>query len=242
MDSLDVLEATNSIVLNSHESLELPSASLTLVSSPAQSLQPTKQSFDPKNERTSWAFAETLPAGSKAVFRVAFKGVLDGSMTGYYKSTWDGGIYTLTQFEVSLCQYHHLFHPSSGRYCSAVEFVKAGQGHVWHLRCGATVVLKTSFEEEGVPISPLSDIPNKGCNFLLCLHHGSMWRTSRHIGLCSIIIVYELTQRTEPVIDSVPLSLHCGSHFLRSNWFAHPDLPYHSFHLVDLFLIYPPRL
>lgn len=101
MDSLDVLQATNSIVLNSHESLSLPSASLTLASSPAQSLRPTKQSFDSKNERTSFAFAETLPAGSKAVFRVAFNGVLDDSMTGYYKSTWDEGIYTLTQFEVS---------------------------------------------------------------------------------------------------------------------------------------------
>lgn len=125
MDSLDVLEATNSIVLNSHESLELPSASLTLVSSPAQALQPTKQSFDSKNERTSWAFAETLPAGSKAIFRVAFKGVLDGSMTGYYKSTWDGGIYTLTQFEVSLfyfCEFHRLFRPPFGR-CSVVQLI-----------------------------------------------------------------------------------------------------------------------
>lgn len=63
------------------------------------------ESFDIVSERVTYHFSTPLPAGSKAELKVGFSGKLTGSMTGYYRSTYevDGKqkFYALTQFEVS---------------------------------------------------------------------------------------------------------------------------------------------
>lgn len=66
----------------------------------------TFDSFDKGQERTTYQLGNTLPAGSKAELKIGFSGKLTGSMTGYYRSSWeeDGKTkyYSLTQFEVYL--------------------------------------------------------------------------------------------------------------------------------------------
>lgn len=63
------------------------------------------ESLDIVSERVTYQFPQALPGGSKAELRIGFSGELTGSMTGYYKSSWeDEGkkkFYALTQFEVS---------------------------------------------------------------------------------------------------------------------------------------------
>ncbi|EIM90757.1 leucyl aminopeptidase [Stereum hirsutum FP-91666 SS1] len=100
---LNILEPTNTITFNANESLSLSVAALALSSSDGsvQSLKPTNKAYDSKTERVSYSFADTLAAGTNATLRVGFTGVLEGGMTGYYKSTWDKGIYSLTQFEAT---------------------------------------------------------------------------------------------------------------------------------------------
>ena len=94
---LDVVKATKVITFNAAAALNLDSA--TLVASSAE-LAPVETKFDASTERTTLIFAEELPAGSKATLRIGFGSALTDSMTGYYKSTWEKGIYALTQFEV----------------------------------------------------------------------------------------------------------------------------------------------
>jgi aminopeptidase 2 len=70
-------------------------------------------SFDSVIRRASFPLATPLSAGTKAQLAIPFKGVLTGSMTGYYKSTFSNaegkpGIYALTQFEVHLFQHAHM--------------------------------------------------------------------------------------------------------------------------------------
>lgn len=64
------------------------------------------ESFDSTQERITYHFPTRLPAGSKANLKVGFSGKLTGSMTGYYKSTYEADgkqkAYALTQFEVCL--------------------------------------------------------------------------------------------------------------------------------------------
>lgn len=61
-------------------------------------------SFDDAQERTTYALAETLPAGSKGALEIKYSGKLTGSMTGYYVSAWEQEgkkkYYALTHFEV----------------------------------------------------------------------------------------------------------------------------------------------
>ncbi|KAI0259093.1 leucyl aminopeptidase [Gloeopeniophorella convolvens] len=95
---LDIVNATKSITFNAAEGLKLGSAILAVTSSAAE-FAPKKTTFDATTQRASLTFAEELPAGTKAILRIGFEGALTDSMTGYYKSTWDKGIYTLTQFE-----------------------------------------------------------------------------------------------------------------------------------------------
>jgi aminopeptidase 2 len=93
------LKATKVVTFNAAAELSLGSASLVLGSSGAE-LAPIETKFDANTQRASLLFAEELPAGSKAILRIGFESTLTDSMTGYYKSTWEKGIYTLTQFEV----------------------------------------------------------------------------------------------------------------------------------------------
>ena len=61
--------------------------------------------IDDKSGRATVKLAEALPAGSKARFKIVYKGNLLSNMTGYYKSVWDHDgkkdYYSLTQFEVT---------------------------------------------------------------------------------------------------------------------------------------------
>ena len=59
----------------------------------------TGKSYDPETQRVSYTLPTQLAPGSKAVLSIAFNGTLTDSMVGYYKSSFPGGIYALTQFE-----------------------------------------------------------------------------------------------------------------------------------------------
>lgn len=52
-------------------------------------------------ERVILVSPETLPEGATVTLCIHFSSEFDGSMNGYYKSTWPGGVYALTLFEVS---------------------------------------------------------------------------------------------------------------------------------------------
>jgi hypothetical protein len=96
--SLDILKATKVVTFNAAAELNLRQA--TLVTSSSTELPPVETKIDTNTQRVSLMFAEELPAGSKAILHISFEAVLTDSMTGYYKSTWERGTYTLTQFEV----------------------------------------------------------------------------------------------------------------------------------------------
>ena len=93
------MKSTKVVTFNAAAELSLGSATLLLASS-ATRLAPAETKFDASTERASLTFAEELPAGAKATLLLGFESQLTDSMTGYYKSTWDKGIYALTQFEV----------------------------------------------------------------------------------------------------------------------------------------------
>jgi aminopeptidase 2 len=99
VSSLDIAKATKIITFNAVEELKLSPATLVLSSSGVE-LVPAETTFDAATQRTSLVFTEELPSGAKATLRIGFEAALTDSMTGYYKSTWDKGIYALTQFEV----------------------------------------------------------------------------------------------------------------------------------------------
>lgn len=98
-----ILEETRRIVLNAAD-LELGNVSILLDN--AQTLVPVTQSLDKLNERATFVFPATLPAGSRGLLRISFAGSIDDNMVGYFKSSWkkEGRLqnYALTQFEASL--------------------------------------------------------------------------------------------------------------------------------------------
>jgi aminopeptidase 2 len=96
------VKATKVVTFNAVAELGLGQATLVLASSDKR-IAPAETNFDASTSRVSLTFAEELPAGSKASLHLNFESQLTDSMTGYYKSTWDQGIYALTQFEVRRC-------------------------------------------------------------------------------------------------------------------------------------------
>ncbi|KAH9043934.1 leucyl aminopeptidase [Lactarius pseudohatsudake] len=95
---LEIVNATKVITFNAAAELLLGPATLALAPSSTH-LAPTETKFDASTERASLTFAEELSAGTKATLHLGFESELTDSLTGYYKSTWDKGIYALTQFE-----------------------------------------------------------------------------------------------------------------------------------------------
>jgi aminopeptidase 2 len=93
------VKATKIITFNAADELKLGPATLFLASS-GEELSPVGTGLDTAAQRIALVFTEELPAGAKATLRIGFEAALTDSMTGYYKSTWDKGIYALTQFEV----------------------------------------------------------------------------------------------------------------------------------------------
>ena len=97
--SLEILKVTKVLTFNAAAELSLSPAGIVL-SSMDTHLAPVETSFDATTERVSLTFAEELPAGANATLHLGFESKLTDSLMGYYKSTWDNGSYTLTQFAV----------------------------------------------------------------------------------------------------------------------------------------------
>lgn len=108
------MKTTKIVTFNAAAVLNLGPATLLVASSGAE-LAPVETKFDPGTERATLIFSEDLPAGSKATLRIGFWSALTDSMSGYYKSTWEKGIYALTQFEVRTLARSYV--PRSGISC-----------------------------------------------------------------------------------------------------------------------------
>lgn len=97
--ALEVVNDTQTLAFNAAKGLTLSSVRLT-ADGHEQLLQP---SVDADHERVTLQLSTPLRKGSQASVLVAFRGKIDDSMMGYYRSTWqhDGkhGNYALTQFE-----------------------------------------------------------------------------------------------------------------------------------------------
>ncbi|KAE9406413.1 hypothetical protein BT96DRAFT_963515 [Gymnopus androsaceus JB14] len=101
--SLDVKEETSKIVMNCTK-LKLGQATVQSTAFKSEQLS-SESSFDEKAKQVSFIFPTAFPAGSQAKLTIPFSAPLTGSMTGYYRSSFeeDGKTkyYTLTQFEAT---------------------------------------------------------------------------------------------------------------------------------------------
>jgi aminopeptidase 2 len=101
---LAVLEETEQITFHAAPALEI--LKVVLQSKSVNSSQPQvikSIERDEKFERCTVNVPEKLTAGSEAKLGIVYKGVLEGSMMGYYRSSYEfegkKGFYGLTQFE-----------------------------------------------------------------------------------------------------------------------------------------------
>ncbi|QIX02058.1 hypothetical protein AMS68_007575 [Peltaster fructicola] len=85
---LNVKKATKTVILNSHQ-LKLHSAELfTEAGKTASSSKASSITYDEKNQRASLHFDQDVSASSKAVLTISFKGVMNRSMAGFYRSRY----------------------------------------------------------------------------------------------------------------------------------------------------------
>ncbi|KAH7054028.1 aminopeptidase [Linnemannia elongata] len=104
--NLDINKPTTAITLNSNQ-LNLISAKLTNLALKTESSQnATDITLDKDNETATLVFADELQPGSTAVLHIVFKGVLNESMNGFYRSSFkdDAGkthYIATTQFEAT---------------------------------------------------------------------------------------------------------------------------------------------
>ncbi|KAF9100853.1 Aminopeptidase 2 mitochondrial [Mortierella sp. AM989] len=104
--NLDVNKPTTAITLNSNQ-LVITSAKLTNLALKTESSQDaTDITLESANETATFTFAEELQPGSTAVLHITFKGILNDSMNGFYKSSFkdkDGKTHYIatTQFEAT---------------------------------------------------------------------------------------------------------------------------------------------
>ncbi|MCO5610061.1 hypothetical protein L7F22_064296 [Adiantum nelumboides] len=100
---VDVHEDTDKLILNVGNKLGLGKAIVASEALKTESKSVLSLDVDTKHERATAKLASKLPKGSKATITCAFEGVLDDSMMGYYRSSWEhegkSGYYGLTQFE-----------------------------------------------------------------------------------------------------------------------------------------------
>jgi len=85
--SLDVLEDTNSITLNTNE-LNIHSTTVSVGGTVVTSTPDVFSNKDQQN--TTVRFAQTIPAGSKAQLKHTFTGTLGDNMAGFYRSSYTG--------------------------------------------------------------------------------------------------------------------------------------------------------
>lgn len=102
--SLDILQDTLEFTFNSLDlALSDPLIYSETLASPID-VDPSITS-DEKHDRVTVKLNRTLPAGSKAIFKIAYEGKLLSNMIGYYKSVWEHDskkdYYSLTQFAVT---------------------------------------------------------------------------------------------------------------------------------------------
>jgi len=86
-NSLDVVEDTNSISLNSNE-IDIHSTTISVGGSVVASNPEVSHNKDA--QVTTIKFAETIPAGSKAQLKHTFTGYLNDNMAGFYRSSYKG--------------------------------------------------------------------------------------------------------------------------------------------------------
>ncbi|KAG0044198.1 Aminopeptidase 2 mitochondrial [Gryganskiella cystojenkinii] len=104
--NLDVNQPTTAITLNSNQ-LVIVSAKLTNLALKTESSQDaTDITLDKTNETATLTFADELQPGSTAVLHIVFKGILNESMNGFYRSSFkdnDGKTHYIatTQFEAT---------------------------------------------------------------------------------------------------------------------------------------------
>ncbi|KAG0273411.1 Aminopeptidase 2 mitochondrial [Linnemannia exigua] len=104
--NLDINKPTTAITLNSNQ-LDIISAKLTNLALKTESSQnATDITLDKDNETVTLTFADELQPGSTAVLYIVFKGVLNESMNGFYRSSFkdDAGkthYIATTQFEAT---------------------------------------------------------------------------------------------------------------------------------------------
>ncbi|GAA95801.1 uncharacterized protein L969DRAFT_94837 [Mixia osmundae IAM 14324] len=102
---VEILQETKEITLHARKPLVVRSASLKSSQLKTTSEETsTDLKVDEDLERVTATFATPLPAGSKATITYDFSGEIEGSMQGYYRSSYDKedgskGSYALTQFE-----------------------------------------------------------------------------------------------------------------------------------------------
>ncbi|KAG0343893.1 Aminopeptidase 2 mitochondrial [Podila humilis] len=104
--NLDINQPTTAITCNSNQ-LDIASAKLTNLALKTESQQvATDITLEKANETVTFTFAEELQPGSTAVLCIVFKGVLNESMNGFYRSSFkdaDGKTHYIatTQFEAT---------------------------------------------------------------------------------------------------------------------------------------------
>ncbi|KAF9907526.1 Aminopeptidase 2 mitochondrial [Linnemannia zychae] len=104
--NLDINKPTTAITLNSNQ-LDIVSAKLTNLALKTESSQDaTDITLDKDNETVTLTFADELSPGSTAILHIVFKGVLNESMNGFYRSSFkdDAGkthYIATTQFEAT---------------------------------------------------------------------------------------------------------------------------------------------
>ena len=98
--TLAVQANTSSIAFNAADGLKLSNVLVEADGVPAEPIAPQ---IDTAHERVTVPLGAALAAGARAKLTVAFSRPIDGSMMGYYHSTWShegrSGNYALTQFE-----------------------------------------------------------------------------------------------------------------------------------------------
>ncbi|EFP74548.2 Aminopeptidase 2 mitochondrial [Puccinia graminis f. sp. tritici] len=102
---LSILKETDQITFHAAPALEILKVVYQSKTSNSSSQPQVIKSIerDEKFERCTVSVGQKLPAGSEAKLGIVYKGVLEGSMMGYYRSTYEfegkKGFYGLTQFE-----------------------------------------------------------------------------------------------------------------------------------------------
>lgn len=97
--SLDVQRATRTITFNAGKDLELSDVLLAWNGEEAR----VAPALDPEHERANVSLPREVPQGAQLTLTAGFRGAIDDSMMGFYRSSWEHegrrANYALTQFE-----------------------------------------------------------------------------------------------------------------------------------------------